>query len=358
MTIKPLLDANAELTSGGAPGEPIVMSSRIRLARNLDGRSFPGWAKKTQRREILSACEKAVAQLPQMQNGTVLRLDDLSELERQVLVERHLISRELSQAEDASGVIISRDQSCSIMINEEDHLRIQVLRTGHGFEDIWAVIDAIDNQLEALLDFAFSEDLGYLTACPTNLGTGMRASVMLHLPGLVMTSDMEKVIRAVNQMGMVVRGLFGEGSDATGSLFQISNQQTLGESEQEIIKRLEREAIGSIIEQEKNARARLLETKPDKVHDKIGRAYGILQNGHLLSSAEAMNHLSLLRLGIDCGFIDERWRVAVDRLLIELQPGHIQLAAHEPIESDMRDTARARLLREEIGRIPPLSFEQ
>jgi len=185
----------------------------------------------------------------------------------------------------------------------------------------------------------------------------MRASVMLHLPGLVMTSDMEKVIRAVNQMGMVVRGLFGEGSDATGSLFQISNQQTLGESEQEIIKRLEREAISSIIEQEQNARARLLETKTDKVYDKIGRAYGILQNGHLLSSAEAMNHLSLLRLGIDCGFIDEQWRVLVDRLLIELQPGHIQLAAHEPIESDMRDTARARLLREEIGRIPPLSFQ-
>ncbi len=357
MTIKPLLDANAELTSGGAPGEPIVMSSRIRLARNLDGRAFPGWAKKTQRREILAACEKAVAQLPQMQKGTVLHLNELSELERQVLVERHLISRELSQGEESAGVIISRDQACSIMINEEDHLRIQVLRTGRGFEDIWQIIDAIDNQLESLLDFAFSEDLGYLTACPTNLGTGMRASVMMHLPGLVMANDMEKVIRAVNQMGMVVRGLFGEGSDASGSIFQISNQQTLGESENDIIERLEREAISSIIEQEKNARERLLELKPEKIRDKIGRAYGILQNGHLLSSAEAMNHLSLLRFGIDCGFIAETWRVPVDRLLIEMQPGHIQLAAFEPIESDMRDTARARLLREEIGRIPPLTFE-
>ncbi|MBC2596188.1 protein arginine kinase [Ruficoccus amylovorans] len=357
MTIKPLLDANAELTSGGAPGEPIVMSSRIRLARNLDGRAFPGWAKKAQRREILSACEKAVAQLPQMQNGTVLRLDDLSELERQVLVERHLISRELSQGEPSAGVIISRDQACSIMINEEDHLRIQVLRTGHGFDDIWKVIEAIDNRLETLLDFAFTAQLGYLTACPTNLGTGMRASVMLHLPGLVMANHMEKVIRAVNQMGMVVRGLFGEGSDATGSIFQISNQQTLGESEQEIIARLEHEAIGSIIEQEKNARALLLESKPEKIRDKIGRAYGILQNGHLLSSAEAMSHLSLLRLGIDCGFIAESWRGPIDRLLIEMQPGHIQLAAHESIESDMRDTARARLLREETRRIPPLDFE-
>ena len=357
MTIKPLLDANAELTSGGAPGEPIVMSSRIRLARNLDGRAFPGWAKKTQRREIMSACEKAVAQLPQMQKGTVLHVDELTELERQVLVERHLISRELSQAEGASGVIISRDQACSIMINEEDHLRIQVLQTGRGFDDIWKMIDAIDNQLESILDFAFSEDLGYLTACPTNLGTGMRASVMLHLPGLVMTSDMEKVIRAVNQMGMVVRGLFGEGSDATGSVFQISNQQTLGESERDIITRLEREAIGSIIEQEQNARERLLETQAEKIRDKIGRAYGILRNGHLLSSAEAMNHLSLLRLGIDCGFIAEKWRVLVDRLLIDMQPGHIQLAAHEPIESDMRDCARARLMREEIGRLPSLNYE-
>lgn len=346
MTIKPLLEANAELTSGGGSGEPIVMSSRIRLARNLQGRSFPGWAETAQRRDILSACEQAVAQLPPMQQGTVLRIDELTELERQVLVERHLISRELSQGEEAAGVIISRDQSVSIMINEEDHLRIQVLRHGAGFDGIWQVIDAIDTQLENLLDFAFSEDLGYLTACPTNVGTGLRASVMLHLPGLVIDSKMEQVIRAVNQMGMVVRGLFGEGSDASGSIFQISNQQTLGESEQDIISRLE-STISSILEQEQNARQRTLETQPEKILDKIGRAYGILRNGHIISSAEAMNHLSLLRLAIDSNLLDEKWRGTIDRLLIEMQPGHIQLAADEPIDSSERDMARARLLREE-----------
>ncbi len=353
VNIKRLLEARAELTDGGASGAPIVMSSRIRLARNLQGMCFPGRAKTAQRRDVLSTCENAVAQLPHMQEATVLHIDELGELERQVLVERHLISRELSQGEAGSGVIISREQDCAIMINEEDHLRIQVLRNGGSFEEIWSVIDEIDSKLEEDLDFAFSGELGYLTACPTNVGTGMRASVMLHLPGLVIDSQMDKVIRAVNQMGMVVRGLFGEGSDASGSIFQISNQQTLGEAEQDILTRLKGEAIDTIIEQERNARQRLLENEPEKILDKIGRAYGILQNGHVLSSAEAMSHLSLLRLAIDSGFIQEQWRGEVDRLLIEMQPGHIQLAACETIDSHERDTARASFLREETRRIPP-----
>ncbi|MEM8549226.1 MAG: protein arginine kinase [Verrucomicrobiota bacterium] len=356
MTIRPLLDSKAELTDCSEVGEPILMSSRIRLARNLREQTFPGRAKAAQRREILTSCENAVAQLPIMQKGTVLRMEQLSELERQVLVERHLISRELSQAEEASGVIVSPEQDCAIMINEEDHLRIQVLRSGGSVDAIWEVINSIDSQLEEELDFAFSEQLGYLTACPTNLGTGMRASVMMHLPGLVIDSQMDKVIRAINQMGMVVRGLFGEGSDASGSIFQISNQQTLGESEATILTRLKTEAINTIVEQERNARQRLLENESEKILDKIGRAYGILQNGHVISSAEAMSHLSLLRLAVDFGFLEELWRGRIDRLLIEMQPGHIQLAAKEPIESGLRDTERARILRQHTHDIPDLKL--
>jgi protein arginine kinase len=202
---------------------------------------------------------------------------------------------------------------------------------------------------------AFSSELGYLTACPTNLGTGMRASVMMHLPALVLGTQMEKVIRAVNQLGLAVRGLFGEGSEASGSIFQISNQQTLGESEEEILKRLA-SVLQTIVEQEQNARAKLFESDSAKLLDKIGRAYGTVRNAHVLTSAEAMNCLSLLRLAADLSLLPEAERVNVDRLFIECQPGHVQLAARGALETEKRDVARARFLREQMAALPPLNF--
>jgi len=357
MQIQPLIDGKSELTHAAEPPQEVVISTRIRLARNLEGHPFPGWAKAAQRRDVLTECEQAIASLPEMQNGSVLEIEKLSDLEKQVLVERHLISRELSAHGASAGVVVSPDQISAIMINEEDHLRIQVLRSGYHFDDIWASIDSIDTALEEKLDFAFSEDLGYLTACPTNVGTGLRASVMMHLPGLVLAGQMEKVVRAVNQLGMVVRGLFGEGSDASGSLFQISNQQTLGESEKDIIKRLI-SVIDTIKEQELNARGRLIENEPRKLADKIGRAFGILQHGHVLSSSEAMNFLSLIRLAVDLGLLPAGQRAQVDRLFLECQPGHIQFAARENIDSEGRDAARARLMREETGAMPTLNFDK
>ncbi|MBK1857916.1 protein arginine kinase [Cerasicoccus arenae] len=357
MQIQPLIDGRSELTHAAEPPQEVIISTRVRLARNLQGHAFPGWAKAAQRRAVLSECEETIAGLAQMQKGAVLEIENLSDLEKQVLVERHLISRELSAHGAGSGVVVSPDQSTSIMINEEDHLRIQVLRSGYHFNDIWNAIDAIDSSLESSLNYAFSENLGYLTACPTNVGTGLRASVMMHLPGLVLANQMEKVVRAVNQLGMVVRGLFGEGSDASGSLFQISNQQTLGESEQDIIRRLGI-VIETIKEQEINARLRLIENEPEKLADKIGRAYGILQHGHVLSSSEAMNFLSLIRLAVDCGLLPVEQRAQVDRLFLECQPGHIQFAAKENIDSDGRDTARARMLRKETGDMPSLNFDK
>jgi protein arginine kinase len=255
--------------------------------------------------------------------------------------------------------VINRDQTVSVMINEEDHLRIQVLRAGFQLKKAWTQIDGLDTELEERLDYAFDPALGYLTACPTNLGTGMRASAMMHLPALVISSQMEKVVRAVNQLGMVVRGLFGEGSDASGSIFQISNQTTLGESEEAILKRLG-SVLQSIIEHELNAREKLLEADASKLFDKIGRAYGILQNCHQLTSSEAMNLLSLLRLGIDLGLFPEPTRAVTDRLFIEAQPGHIQAAARNDLDPAHRDARRAERIRQEFANVarPDFSLHQ
>jgi protein arginine kinase len=230
-----------------------------------------------------------------------------------------------------------------------------MMRGGFQLKKVWGAINELDSLLEDSFDFAFSPSLGYLTACPTNLGTAMRASAMMHLPALVIASQMEKVVRAVNQLGMVVRGLFGEGSDASGSIFQISNQTTLGESEEEILKRLSG-VLQSIIEHELNARARLLESDSGKLFDKIGRAFGILQNGHVLSSNEAMNLLSLIRLGVDLGIFPEARRCVTDRLFIEAQPGHLQYAQKAEVDAGQRDLLRADRLRSEFANFPRPDF--
>jgi protein arginine kinase len=355
MTINSLIDSHSELTDTASSKCAIVLMTRIRLARNLAGQPFPGWAKPAQRASILESCREAVAAAPQMKRGLNIAVGELSDLEKQILVERHLISRELSGAKAGAGIIISKEQTLSVMVNEEDHLRIQTLRAGFQLKKAWNAINELDTALEENLDYAFSPTIGYLTACPTNLGTAMRASAMMHLPALVISSQMEKVVRAVNQLGMVVRGLFGEGSDASGSIFQISNQTTLGESEEDIIKRLNT-VLNSIIEHERNAREKLLEADAGKLHDKIGRAFGILQNSHLLTSSEAMNLLSLIRLGIDFGAFPDDARATVDRLLIEAQPGHIQHLSKHDLEASARDFARAIRLRAEFAKLAPPNF--
>ncbi|MSU65257.1 MAG: protein arginine kinase [Opitutus sp.] len=348
MTISSLIDSPSELTDSTGSKSAIVLMTRVRLARNITGFSFPGWAKPAQREEILATCRGAVTATAQMKRCFNVGIGDLSDLEKQILVERHLISRELSGAKSGAGVVISKDQAFSVMLNEEDHLRIQVLRSGFQLKKAWNAINDFDSAIEEHLDFAYSPSLGYLTACPTNLGTAMRASAMMHLPALVISNQMEKVVRAVNQLGMVVRGLFGEGSDASGSIFQISNQTTLGESEEGIIKRLG-SVLQSIVEHEVNARQKLLEADAGKLLDKVGRAFGILQNSHLLSSSEAMNLLSLIRLGIDLGAFADTYRAVVDRLFIEAQPGHLQHTQKSEIEPGKRDVLRASRLRSEFA---------
>lgn len=355
MTIESLIDTPSELTDASNSKTAIVLMTRVRLARNLASTPFPGWARPAQREEAYDICREAVSSVAAMKRGLSVSVAELSELEKQILVERHLISRELSGAKAGSGVVISQNQAISVMINEEDHLRIQVLRAGFQLKKVWNTINDLDTAFEDHLDYAYSPTQGYLTACPTNLGTGMRASAMMHLPALVIGGQMEKVVRAVNQLGMVVRGLFGEGSDASGSIFQISNQTTLGEAEPEIIKRLD-SVLKTIIEHETNARQRLIENDADKLFDKIGRAFGILQNSHLVNSAEAMNLLSLIRMGIDLNIFAEKERPRVDRLFIEAQPGHLQHAQKGEYEAGQRDSLRASRLRSEFANFSQPDF--
>ncbi len=356
LKIEPILKADSELTHRHTTSIPIILMTRIRLARNLAGLTFPNHSDPEARAKVFDLCHDAVCGVDPMRGATTLRIDELSELERKILVERHLVSRELVENEAGSGVVINEDQSCAVMINEEDHLRIQSMLAGFHLDKVWGVIDRLDDLLEERLDYAYSEELGFLTACPSNVGTGLRASVMMHLPGLVMTKNMEKVIRAVNQIGLVVRGWLGEGSDASGSIFQISNQQTLGESEGAILKRLAN-VLKTVRVQEENARARLLQADRNRILDRIGRAYGILGNGHLLSSGEGMSLLSLIRLGADLGLFPKEARCKVDRLFIEAQPAHVQYLAESEIDPSARDALRASMVRREIETVSEPDFE-
>lgn len=332
------------------PHSRIVMSSRIRLARNLKSFAFPGWAKKAERIRALDNIRPAVESLPQMADAFSQSMDNLTQLDKQILVERHLISREHAAKSSGSGVVLNREETLCVMINEEDHLRMQALRPGLQLKQAWMAIDQVDSKLERKLDYAFSPQLGYLTACPTNLGTGIRVSAMLHLPGLVLAEQINQIIQAVNKLGLAVRGLYGEGTEALGNVFQVSNQRTLGESEAEIVERLSK-VLAQIIEHEENARAGLLEKKPKVLYNHIGRAYGILANAHSISSKETMNLLSLMRLGVDLNMFPDLDRSLVDELFVITQPAHLQKQFSEKLGADERDLIRSDMLRERLRNV-------
>ena len=246
---------------------------------------------------------------------------------------------------------MNRKQTLSVMINEEDHLRIQGIRSGLQLKNVFKLVDKVDSILGEKLDFAFHSQYGFLTACPTNVGTGMRASAMMHLPALVLSDQINQVIQAVNKVGLAVRGLYGEGTEALGNLFQISNQTTLGEKEDEIISRLNK-VIEQILHHEVNARASLLEKKPVLLLDNIGRAYGILRHAHSMASKEALNLLSFLKLGVDLGFFPEESRLLVDQLFMETQPAHLQKSSQQKLQADERDTLRAGIIRVKLAKFP------
>ena len=350
MKIDAILTRPGDWMSGGT-WHPIVISSRVRLARNLAKLPFPGWAKKSERVRILEEIKPEVDTLPAIKEGFSEQLNELTATEKQVLVERHLISREHAAKGMGSAVVINPQQSISIMINEEDHLRMQAITCGLELEKTFQMIDEIDTALEAQLDFAFDEELGYLTACPTNVGTGMRASAMVHLPGLVLGEQINQVVNSVNKIGLAVRGLYGEGTEAMGNLFQVSNQTTLGEKEDQIIGRLHK-VIETLIQRETQARENLMATKRTTLMDQIGRAYGILTHAYSISSKEALNLISVLRLGIDLGFFPEEGRAIINQLLMETQPAHLQNLSQQKLAAEERDHLRADIVRERLKNFP------
>ncbi|MFM1942144.1 MAG: hypothetical protein RI897_1126 [Verrucomicrobiota bacterium] len=348
MNINDFLPSAAEVCRVEGPQDSIVLTSRVRLARNIRGFPFPGWAKKPDRVRCYEHIAPVIAGLDRMEGGFAESMETLSTTDKQILVERHLISREHAARSAGSGLVLNRELTLGVMINEEDHLRMQAIRPGLQLQAVWQAIDELDTALEKQLDYAFSRELGYLTACPTNLGTGIRVSAMLHLPGLVLAEQVNQVITAVNKLGLAVRGLYGEGTEALGNIFQVSNQMTLGEAEPDILERLGK-VVSQLIEHEENARAMILEKKPKMLFNHIGRAYGILANAHSISSKECLNLLSLMRLGIDVGCFPGVPRSLVDELFIITQPAHLQRQFSEKLSPDARDLHRADMMRTRLA---------
>lgn len=334
--------------TGDGPEAEIVFSSRLRLARNIRSYNFSRRLTAEQRRDLFSEIAEGVRRAAVIPDPLVLRLEELSPLNRQFLLERHLISRELSP-EGQGGVMVGGDEVVSLMINEEDHLRIQVIRSGLSLEECWTEINRIDSLLERELAFEWDAELGYLTACPSNVGTGMRASVMMHLPALVLQGQIGKIIQALGKLGLAARGLYGEGSPASGNIFQISNQATLGKSEREIIGDLGR-IVGKIIVHERAGRQGLIDLQQLKLEDRIYRARSILGEARLISSEETIGLLSILRMGVDLGILETIPRRTLNEIFIQSQPAHLQKLAGSSLAPEKRDALRARLIRERLAK--------
>lgn len=347
MNLDDLLNQTSEWLKGTGPNSEIVISSRIRLARNLDKISFPNWADKKQSEQVLAQVQAALAKIERLKNISLFKLQDLDAVDKQFLVERHLMSYEHAQKADSKAVAFDNMEIVSIMINEEDHIRMQVMQSGFNLFEAWDIINGIDDALSRELDFAFLPDWGYLTACPTNTGTGMRGSVMLHLPALVMTQAINRVLAAIAKLSFTTRGLYGEGTQASGNFFQVSNQVSLGHSEDEIISKING-LIRQIIEQENQARDILVSRNKALLEDKIHRSLGILKSAHILSSQENNELLSMVRLGSDLAIVKDLDRRVINELFIITQPAHLQKREKKKLSAQERDIQRADIIRSKI----------
>jgi protein arginine kinase len=343
-------EALSEWMKGSGPESDIVISSRIRLARNLQSLPFPTLATAKHAHEAIDRVKTVLQseELREISNFDFFGLDDLGDLSKKVLVEKHLISPTLVNDSKNGAVILSENESISVMVNEEDHLRIQILHPGFQLKEAWDLANQIDDVFESHLDYAFDERRGYLTSCPTNVGTGMRASVMMHLPALVLTQQINRILSAISQVGLVVRGLYGEGSEATGNLFQISNQITLGQSEEDIIDNLYGVAK-QIIEHERAAREKMMMESKLRIIDRVNRSYGILSYAAIIDSKEAAQRLSDVRLGMDLGLIKQTDPQIMNELMVMTQPGYLQQYAGEILSAEERDLRRAELIRTRLA---------
>ncbi len=329
------------------PHSDIVISSRIRLARNIVNLPFPHRANDDVLRQIRSKIYTALEDMTGFKDRWFLNIEEISELDRQFLVERHLISYEHTLDGAGKGLVITPDEGLSIMINEEDHLRMQVIVAGFDLKKAWEKINSLDDELSMRIEFAFCPQLGYLTSCPTNTGTGMRGSVMMHLPALVITKQINRVLQTISKLNFTARGLYGEGTQAMGNIFQISNQACLGYSEEELVGNIER-VIRQIIEQEEMAREKIMRTSRLMLEDRVWRAYGLLKNARIMNSAEALEYLSMLRLGLDLGLIKDVELKVINDLFIIIQPAHLQKISGRRLSSRQRDIKRANILRNRL----------
>lgn len=348
MKIDSLLKQTSEWLRGTGPNSNIVISSRIRLARNLAILPFSHWANKKQREESLQAIRGAIEACQYLKKTTYINIGELNNLDKQFLVERHLMSREHAASSDAKALVFDDKEILSIMVNEEDHIRMQVMQSGFNLTEAWRITNEIDSDLGTKLDYAYSRKLGYLTACPTNVGTGIRASVMLHLPALVFTNQANRLLQTITKLGLAIRGFYGEGTEVQGNFFQVSNQVTLGRTEEEIVDGIER-VISQIVAREENARKTMFMRSKERLVDRIWRSYGTLRSAHIISSNETTELLSAVRLGVDMDIIKDITIPVINDLFILTQPAHLQKIEKKILTPNERDLKRAELIRQKLG---------
>jgi len=351
MSLSDYTDHAGEWLRGSGPSSDIVISSRVRLARNIAGFPFVGRSSRRQRHEVLAVCKERIVSDRLAPNILWIELSQSLPLDRQLLVERHLISRQHAnaKAEDPRAVAVGADETFAIMVNEEDHLRMQVMRSGLQLSEAFDQINRIDDVLEGQLDYAYARRLGYLTACPTNVGTGLRVSVMLHLPALKMTGEIDKVRRAARDMHLAVRGLFGEGSEALGDLYQVSNQTTLGRSEEEVLGDFQNTIVPEIIAYEQQARQALLRHRRAQLDDKLWRAWAVLTHARVLGGEEVLSLLSQLRLAVNLGRVNRTDIRTINELFLLTQSAHLQKISGCEMDGPTRRATRARLVRQRLG---------
>ena len=361
MHLDDLANTSGEWLKGSGPESDIVISSRIRLARNLANFPFISRTTDSDRTEIEKILHERVDELQatgKVSSETLyVDVGELDDVDRRFLVERQLISREHAESQGARAVVIDQSERFSVMINEEDHLRIQVMQSGLNLAAAWQQINELDDLIEDRVTYAYSEFLGYLTACPTNVGTGVRVSVMLHLPALVITRQIEKVFKSLQKINLAVRGLYGEGSQATGDFYQISNQITLGLTEEELTKMVG-DVVPMLIDYERQAREFLIRESHQTLHDRVSRAFGILRTAQTISSEETLHLLSSVRMGINLGLIGELEIPTVNKLFIHTQPAHLQKMSGLELDTSDRNVERATYLRQHLNTEPPVDPTQ
>ena len=350
MRFQAMANVTSRWLKGDGPEAGIVFSCRVRLARNLEGFPFPLWAEESKLKDVSGKILDAIKKSRYLKNTHIINMGELSSTEGRFLLERHLISVEFTRGGKHRFLATEEGEMLSLVINEEDHLRLQTIFSGLQLTEAWRLIDRVDDELEERLDYAFLPRYGYLTACPTNTGTGMRASCMLHLPALVAVRKINDILKSISQLGLVARGLYGEGTEAQGDFFQVSNQLTLGLKEEEIIDHVDR-VTHQVVEQEKRAREALLKRNGIPIRNEVGRAYGILTGAHLMSSQEALDLLSKLRLGIGLKLLPGLTIRSLNELFFLVTPAQLQIREGRELTPLSRDQLRAKLIREKLSKV-------